>query len=218
MITPGVAAVAREHPLGVHEPRDDAERRRPRAAAAHRPPSGRTRSRPGTRSSRTARLDEQEPRRTRAAATPARRRPRRAIVASGDHERRPARVPCGAGPDGDGQERAADQHRHEQAPAGLEHDRPVGIPGDAEVDQPEAGEDEPGQGEERRDDADDEQTHRRRITAARRHGAAGSPVGVPGDALVGGATGSRLERRGGEQLGDAGRAAADVGASPGRCR
>jgi hypothetical protein len=31
---------------------------------------------------------------------------------------------------GDGEERAADQHGHEHAPAGLEDDRPVRIPGD----------------------------------------------------------------------------------------
>ena len=83
----------------------------------------------------------------------------------------------------------ADEHGHEDAPARLEHDRPVGIPGDGQVDQPEARGRPARSG--RRAPAED--ANRRMITrAAGRMPQSGAPqrrrvdrVGVPGDPLVG---------------------------------
>jgi hypothetical protein len=113
-------------------------------------------------------------------------------------------------PDGDGEERPPDEHRHEHTPARLEHDRPVGIPGDAEIDHPEPGQDQPGQGAEDGKDADGEQAHRRMITHQGRAGEEGQP-GPSASMRSPGKAGAASRTGRGEELGHARPAAPDVG-------
>ena len=191
----GVPAVAREHPLGVEQTRHDPERGN---STSQRTPTPTRRTGAAARASRK--------RRPAARPAPHRSRPtypsschsRPAATATSHVARRDQQHHLGGrGPvrgNGDGEERAADQHRHEDAPARLEDDGPVGVPGDAEVDQAEAGEYQPGQGEERREDAGDDHAHgaqhasgaRRRGVdrVARRPGRPASPARPPVPALA----------------------------------
>ena len=84
-------------------------------------------------------------------------------------------------PDGEGEERAAHEHRHEGDPARLQHDRPVGVPVDEQVDQPETGEHQPGQGAEHREDTSGEHAHEERMPQA----GASSGGGLTGSTATG---------------------------------